>query len=504
MSHMMDEPNPVWSPETREEGPRDLKILTVAAWVVIVAVVSGMVWMREDNADRKKASGPLDRGRLIMQELLGRYIIGAREFLRISGQGGNEVEQLLASFPTSDTAEELCLAVLDGEIRGPQQALDRLSSIETETDEESRLRELLLSLYGGYAKGDPHGLSLTKEDRDYLREKLGWFGELALSPPPPPLNPDRLAAAVGGPAALKLGERVNEGRRDEVMRLALQTLLALLSGLGTICFLGPIGLIGLIVLIVFAFKGKVRDGLGEPVNYGGIYAETFAGWLVLFGGLSTVFPLVFPNLDLLEGTGLGMTFSLAALLWPWLRGVSWSKIREDIGLTSGPRPGAEPFFGFVCYVLALPLVALGLLLIVFIGGLQGGMGMLAANDLPSHPIIEYLVSDDPWIRFKVVFLACVIAPVVEEIMFRGVFYRHLREVTRGFGRGWSFTASAFLVSFIFAVIHPQGWLAVPLLMGIAIGLTLGREWRGTLIPSMIGHGINNGLVLAMVINALGN
>ncbi len=54
------------------------------------------------------------------------------------------------------------------------------------------------------------------------------------------------------------------------------------------------------------------------------------------------------------------------------------------------------------------------------------------------------------------------------------------------------------VSFVFAVIHPQGFLAVPLLMSLALAFTLMREWRGTLLPAMIAHGINNAVATAML------
>ena len=105
---------------------------------------------------------------------------------------------------------------------------------------------------------------------------------------------------------------------------------------------------------------------------------------------------------------------------------------------------------------------------------------------------------------QVLFLAGVIAPIVEETMFRGVLYRHLRETTRSLGFVVSAFLSAITVSFMFAVIHPQGPLFVPVLMGLAFGFTLAREWRGTLIPSIIAHGLNNTLVLCLNIFLLGS
>jgi hypothetical protein len=41
-------------------------------------------------------------------------------------------------------------------------------------------------------------------------------------------------------------------------------------------------------------------------------------------------------------------------------------------------------------------------------------------------------------------------------------------------------------------------------MALAFTFTLIREWRGTLVPAMIAHGINNGAVTLLLIIALGD
>ena len=122
---------------------------------------------------------------------------------------------------------------------------------------------------------------------------------------------------------------------------------------------------------------------------------------------------------------------------------------------------------------------------------------------PSHPIVRLVAAGDWPVRLQLLFLAAVAAPFVEETMFRGVLYRHLREATAGRGRPLSFLGSAVVVSFIFAVIHPQGFLGVPVLMGLAFGLNVLREWRGTLLPSMMVHGIHNGLATFLLVQGLG-
>ncbi len=126
-----------------------------------------------------------------------------------------------------------------------------------------------------------------------------------------------------------------------------------------------------------------------------------------------------------------------------------------------------------------------------------------AQQEPIHPIVEFLVNGSVLDRVIVFIDACILAPIVEETMFRGVLYRHLRELSQRWAWFWSVVFSGTIVSFLFAVIHPQGLIAVPVLMALAYGFTIAREWRGTLIPSMVGHALNNGLVVLFVILLMG-
>jgi membrane protease YdiL (CAAX protease family) len=58
-----------------------------------------------------------------------------------------------------------------------------------------------------------------------------------------------------------------------------------------------------------------------------------------------------------------------------------------------------------------------------------------------------------------------------------------------------FLPAALLVALIFAVIHPQGLAAVPVLGALAVSFALIREWRGSLVGPMVAHALNNGTVL---------
>jgi membrane protease YdiL (CAAX protease family) len=89
--------------------------------------------------------------------------------------------------------------------------------------------------------------------------------------------------------------------------------------------------------------------------------------------------------------------------------------------------------------------------------------------------------------------------VVEEIFFRGALYTHLSQL----GRAWpTFLRVSFAVvlsSFVFAVVHPQGWLGTLLLMPLAAVFALVREARGSVYPGMVAHMIHNGTICAVIL-----
>ena len=89
-------------------------------------------------------------------------------------------------------------------------------------------------------------------------------------------------------------------------------------------------------------------------------------------------------------------------------------------------------------------------------------------------------------------LAAIWAPLMEETMFRGALFNHLR------GRqGW--LVSSLIVGVLFALVHPQGWTAIPVLGSIGAVLASVREWRGSLIGPMTAHALNNATAITVVL-----
>jgi membrane protease YdiL (CAAX protease family) len=165
---------------------------------------------------------------------------------------------------------------------------------------------------------------------------------------------------------------------------------------------------------------------------------------------------------------------------------------------AGDQPVREPFYGILCYLAALPIVIVFMLMVVLV--LQLGPKWITP---PTHPIAGEVLHSGWWGWLQILFVASIGAPFVEETMFRGVLYRHLREATAGRGRWRSVVISALAAAFIFAALHPQGLLGILPLMALACGFTAAREWRGSLVPSITVHALHNGMLTLMLILAAG-
>src|SRR5439155_6145082 len=132
-------------------------------------------------------------------------------------------------------------------------------------------------------------------------------------------------------------------------------LIAFVTALGLIL----LGLVALVVLLVLLFNGKLRCGFVPGCPYGGIYAETFALWLVLFVGLMVLGALLPTSRSHLLQSALLSLLSLTALAWPVWRGIPWGQVRQDVGLFGGRGPVREVASGVACYIASLPLLVVG-------------------------------------------------------------------------------------------------------------------------------------------------
>lgn len=484
------------SPPTRRGYP-------VIAWLLILTMVTWVATrqngVRQDQLPFGEQTSSAQDVILLLQS---RYLVGAGNLIREMpvpqvDKNLDDLYQAAVELNRGTVEQRLRIAIVVGELVDAEKSLTLLNDLDDRleinqvdlTEDQSRLKDVVERLMLDYADENFVASAVTDEDRDFLVEKLGWFGKLAIAP--------------------REGNNLNA--REQVIAVARRTMFAVLAALGFVGLLGLGGTVGLIVLGIFISKGEVRSALQcGSMSHGGIYAETFAVWLMAFYLNSVLAALISTDRNRLLMMSGGMFLSLVALIWPWVRGIPWATIRGDIGWTMGKKPLWEPFLGTAAYAMTLPVMTIGLLFTLllviatgFVGGAVDSVNEFAPPDLPSHPIIEVISGADGWMQLQLFLVAAVAAPIVEETMFRGVLYRHLREASARFGFLFSFLFSMIFNSFIFAVVHPQGYIAVPVLMGIAAGLTMAREWRGSLIPSMIAHGIHNGLIMLVLVLALG-
>lgn len=489
---------------------------TILAWLVILLTAAGFIALRSISQSTGTESGESDDpvGILIL-EIQAKYMVGAAALT--SGSGALVYEQAKTTLNIGSVEQRLRFVILAAFLIGPEEAGERLAELEDElanpprgepvelTDDQKRVLRILHELYPPTAKNSDEehaegaeepsepaasdasqtatpSVTLSDDDREFLVQRLGWFGRLAL-----------VTSSDADPAA-----------RETVVASARRVMFTLLAAvIGAGC-MGIAGFAGLVIFIVLAFQGRIRLGIGPGHAHHGIYAETFAVWMVLFVGLLLLVGLT-PG-------GIGMNFiaffgSLAALAWPVFRGVPWRQVRQDIGWTAGRAGWLEPLIGLASYVMSLPILAIGIgvtLVFLLIETQFSAPGpTFAPAGGPAHPVIAELTSSW-WVRIQLLLLASVVAPIVEETMFRGVLYRHLRDATARAGMIASVLFSAFVNSLLFAAIHPQGWVAIPALASLAFGMTMAREWRGTLLPSMVVHGTSNGLVMTLLLVLIGS
>jgi membrane protease YdiL (CAAX protease family) len=445
------------------------------AWLVIFSIVSFILWRHAAKPARDAASW------MVPLQMQARYLVGVHS-LKFPGASGKALyEQARSLVNPEGFSQRLRLAVLAGELVGPEEALRVLGELdeglkrgEVTAPDDPRAAEvlsLLRKLYLGYEKG-PSSPDVSDKGREKLRSALGWFGDLALAP------------EGGDPAARE--KALAPARRTFVgfVILALGGLLALIAG-GTL----------LVVLGSLALLGRLRGRLTPATGHGGLYAEMFAVYMLVYLGLGYLARLLPEEWMALWVQGVAMLVSLVALGWPILRGLTWRQVRSDLGLAVGDEAVTEVACGVGTYLAAVPLLFAGILVMLGLVFVQRrlGLGDPLSGGGPTHPIVGVALTANWWVWVQVFLVACVAAPLVEEIMFRGALYRHLREASGRGGRALRILFSAFASSFLFAMIHPQGWLGVPPLMGLAFVFALAREWRGTLLPPMIAHGVNNGV-----------
>jgi membrane protease YdiL (CAAX protease family) len=494
-------------------GSRGGSMGTVLAWVCILTLVGVMVVLRGGGSGAgADPTGPIPSDDAVATALLtiqGRYVLGAHDLARGSGAGtsGESLfRQVDQAVPGGPPRVRLRKAILAAELVGPERGLEVIEDLEQTVarlaearsgvfELEPADRELLEGLRGhleAVAAGNGT-VAMPEPLRETLARELGWWG--------------RLGGVIGGPPEA----------REPVLAAATRAMVVVIGGVVAVVLGGLVGLVLLVLAIVGLATGRLRvaaEPAASATGHHGRMAEVFAVWIVLFLGLQVLGGLLAGVLAgdsapaAIAAALIAFFASLLSLRWARWRGVPASDMAALAGLTRGRGWLRETACGVAGYLATLPLLGVGLLLTLLLAaaaGLIGGGGQIPADPAralmpasgPAHPIVGEL-GRSGLVTLLVLMTGAVAAPIVEEIAFRGFLHGHLRHGLARLGRTGAITVATLVNSFIFAVIHPQGFVAVPALMSLAIGFSLVRQWRGSLVAPVVMHAINNGLVLGAV------
>ena len=174
--------------------------------------------------------------------------------------------------------------------------------------------------------------------------------------------------------------------------------------------------------------------------------------------------------------GAGIVLALAALAVARGRGQSWGAL----GLT-GHRWSLDTLVGFVG--------ALGVMAVTVVGSIY--VQMYFPHLVPLMEESQEQISETlpPMSLGSIVLLTAVVA-FYEELLFRGFMLPRLRVLT---GSWWS---AVLLGAGCFGVLHfYEGAVAVTMVMGLAVLLSVLFLWRGSLVAPMVTHFVFNTIQL---------
>ena len=429
-------------------------LLLWAALIFLVATIAVLQRTARDSPEPKGAPGPN-----IEMQFMAKYAMGAHlqseTWLPSTSQTSDALLTNLRARAES-TYDQLRLAIITAELSNREQALFLLEKLETESQLEGSVVGDIKHLTAIY---NMQPGTYSQEEHKGLVQRHGWFGELAVSYGLPDWEPHRRSVIASA------------------NRTFFAIIVAVIGGLAMVL----LGFMLAAGVVIAHFSGRGPQARFQDPAFADPRHNAFLETVVLFFFTFLAVPLVMRTL----GIGLGFFASvilLAVPLWLKLRGLSWTEMRASLGLVSGQGLIKETLCGFAGYLVGIPVLCGGLVITLVLTQISGSQ--------PAHPIVFEFSGAGPLKLAGLFFMACIMAPVMEEILFRGVFYHYLR-------RRWSALVSGILTGLIFAVIHPQGLEAVPVLAALGFNFAMIREWRHSLIGPMVAHGFNNFAILCL-------
>ncbi|CAM2006481.1 CPBP family intramembrane glutamic endopeptidase [Acanthopleuribacter pedis] len=399
-------------------------------------------------------------------DLTARYVLGVGSFLNTPAyqvppsQRAAFTADFAESLETTalTAGEQMAVAVVLAELEDADRATAYLENL-TREDWSDQAQEHYATLYQIYST--PTWLG-DAEAGAALASAFGLYGTLAQTFPREGLPPELEAA--------------RETVRNKTRRTA--TALMVWMGVGLVLFFAAFPVAA--VMGRRFIKGASRWGQASlnqklPVHRTAFLEamSAFMWFFIFFAVMSAFLPMMFQWLAFALPVG-----------WLVLRGTDLDHIVFGVGLHRGRGIPREMLSGFIGYLAGIPILLLGFLLTLTLMNQTGSQA--------DHPVVELFAQGGTFQKLNLLVMACVAAPIFEEIIFRGIFYHYLRGTAAAAG-------AALITGFFFAILHPQGWAAVPMLTAIGFVFAMIREWRGSLVASMTAHALNNLIPISLLL-----
>ena len=202
---------------------------------------------------------------------------------------------------------------------------------------------------------------------------------------------------------------------------------------------------------------------------------------IIFGsGIVSILKLVFQNIDITNISLLSMLISTLMIGLPviiYLR-INKLSIRQRLRINK------------ISHNTLFSIIIISIGFIIIIDELDRIIYVLFGSPDFLGELVEQLKITSVYNGFLIILTTVIVAPVVEEILFRGFLQKVLEE-------SWEDITKAILVtSLFFALIHLNPyWIVQIYLLGMLLGYL---SWRtNSIIPGIILHGLNNGFAVAL-------
>ncbi len=467
-------------PVSEQPRPRPMTktAFALATFVIMLFVAAAQV-NRIEQADNAVSR------RIVTAEVqaLGQLYYALHHWLTISGTDANDGQVALeAEFPidTGPVPVRVAAIVLymavDPE-RAPS-ALEELTKLIEQYPDAVTAEDLkLVALARRLVEQGKGQVVLDEAERRLLVDNLGWFGDLYIT----------------------MTRDAPESLQAQVVARAVRTLAVIGTSVVTVLLLAIAGCVAWpLCLYRWAERPERLQLRLEPIP-AGFYLEAFAAAMLFSFWLQ----MVLPGLAGLGGVLAAQLLSLTGMAILVRTREPARRWLYELGLHRGKGIVREVAAGVGLYAMLLPVLFLGTVFTSWLADClarphQGQSSPLEAPPTPMHPIMRELIDAGPSGVLAIVLASVVLAPLTEEIIFRGALYRFVRGSTARWVRGLSVLCSSLATGAVFGIVHPHWMSYLPLTLVGAV-FSVGREWRGSLIAPMVAHAVHNGLLIGVAI-----